>query len=244
MIENRFQSMQEKSSYNPRIINSASKLSACIQREQSKVVLALPTNNKQVEFFEKAVAGGFSSVNNRLSFVYSLKLDGESKPKKRRVISKIIKLDENNQYEFAMTKPMPTGCIKEYPCPSWLKFNVLLEKVSPDDPIGHLFIVDIEFDEKNATQRELLYNEIFPPIIGKKKVLDADERSTFQLLDMFDRTTEDKPKSCRCTLKSRATIFPKNFIPLYLEDLRFLIKRVGWRVTKLYSQILFEQDAF
>ena len=38
--------------------------------------------------------------------------------------------------------------------------------------------------------------------------------------------------------------FPKSVIPLYLEDLRFLIKRAGWRVTKLYSHITFEQDAF
>ena len=29
-----------------------------------------------------------------------------------------------------------------------------------------------------------------------------------------------------------------------LEDLRFLIKRAGWRVTKLYSHLEFEQDAF
>ena len=33
MIENRFQSMQEKSGYNPRIINLASKLTSWIQRE-------------------------------------------------------------------------------------------------------------------------------------------------------------------------------------------------------------------
>ena len=38
MMENRFQSMQEKSGYNPRIINLASKLSGCIQREQAKKV--------------------------------------------------------------------------------------------------------------------------------------------------------------------------------------------------------------
>ena len=47
-----------------------------------------------------------------------------------------------------MTKPMPTGCIKENNSPSLLKFNLLLEKVSLEDPIGHLFVVDIEFDEK------------------------------------------------------------------------------------------------
>ena len=61
---------------------------------------------------------------------------------------------------------------------------------------------------------------------------------------MFDSTTEGKPKTYRCTPKSQATMFPKTFIPLYLEDLRFFIKRAGWRVTKLYSHITFEQDAF
>ena len=181
---------------------------------------------------------------NDLKVGYSLKLDGENKPKKRRVIAKILKLDENIQYGFAMIKPTPTGCIKEYPSPSWLKFNLLLESVSLDDPIGHLFIVDIEFDKKNATEREFLYNEIFPPIIAKKNVLDADKRSTFQLLNMFDTSTEGKPKTYRCTPKSHATMFPPKFIPLYLENLRFLIKRAEWHVAKLYLHFTFEQAAF
>ena len=68
IIENRFQSMQDKSGYNPRIISSASKLSGCIQREKSKCILALPINNTQIEIFEKTLSGGFSSVNTRLSF--------------------------------------------------------------------------------------------------------------------------------------------------------------------------------
>ena len=176
IIENRFQIIQDKTNYNPRIINSASKLSGCIQREKSKCILALPINNVQMEVFEKTVCGGFSSVNNRLSFdseilmpnlkaidydkmnidesfkaykrndlkvVFSLKLDNEGKFSRKRVISKIVKLDENNQYGYAMTKPMPTGCIKENNNPSWLKFNLLLETVTLEDKIGHLFIVDI-----------------------------------------------------------------------------------------------------
>ena len=36
IIENRFQEMQNECGYNPRKVNSASKLSGCIQREQSK----------------------------------------------------------------------------------------------------------------------------------------------------------------------------------------------------------------
>ena len=84
---------------------------------------------------------------------------------------------------------------------------------------------------------------IFPPIIEKQKILDANERSLFQLLELFDKTN-DKPKSYRCAAKSHATMFPKKYIPLYIEDSRFLIKRAGWIVTKLYSHFTFEQDAF
>ena len=68
IIENRFQEMQNECGYNPRKVNSASKLSGRIQREQSKTVLALPTDNKQMETFEKTLSGGFSCVNTRLSF--------------------------------------------------------------------------------------------------------------------------------------------------------------------------------
>ena len=271
IIENRFQKIMEMTDYNPRIINSASKLSGCIQREKSKCILALPTDNIQMEIFEKTVCGGYSSVNNRLSFDtellmpnvnktdydknespkpfkrddlklgYMLKLNDYSSYKRKRVITKIIKFDENNQYGYAMTRPMPTGCIKQNHSPSWANFNLLMETVSFDDLIGHLFVVDIEFDYENASPRQFTYNEIFPPIIEKNKLMEANERSLFQLLELFSKEG-DKPRSYRCTSKSHATLLPKTCIPLYIEDLRFLIKRAGWKVTKLYSHFTFEQD--
>ena len=52
-MEKRFQPMHNKAMYNPRKCNSVSKLCGCIQREQSKVILALPTNNSIMETFEK-----------------------------------------------------------------------------------------------------------------------------------------------------------------------------------------------
>ena len=272
IIENRFQQIQDMTDYNPRIINSASKLSGCIQREKSKCIIALPTDNVQMEIFEKTVCGGYSSVNNRLSFDtellmpnlskadydlnpnlfkrddlklgYLLKLNNYSDYERKRVITKIVKFDENNQYGFAMTRPMPTGCIKQNTLPTWSTFNLLLEKVSLEDKIGHLFVVDIEFDFENASHRQLIYNEIFPPIIEKKKIMEANERSLFQLLELFSKNEQNKPRSYVCTAKSHATLLPKTCIPLYIEDLRFLIKRAGWKVTKLYSQFTFEQDTF
>ena len=145
-----------------------------------KIILAVPTDNKQMESFEKTL-GGLSCINTGLSFdseilmpnltenvfqkmnidqsfkaykwddwklTYKIKLDHQENYSKKRVITKILKLDENNQYGFAVIKPMATGCIKEKEPPSWLDFHIVLETVDLDDSIGHLFIVVIFFDEK------------------------------------------------------------------------------------------------
>ena len=40
--------------------------------------------------------------------------------------------------------------------PSWSEFNILLcFIVDLDDEIGHLFVVDIEFDYENATPKQI-----------------------------------------------------------------------------------------
>ena len=57
-----------------------------------------------------------------------------------------------------MTEPLPTGCMKDDSDVSWETFNFLLEKVYFEYTIGHLYIVDIEFDIENATERQLAYN--------------------------------------------------------------------------------------
>ena len=44
--------------------------------------------------------------------IYKICLDGEQKSKGRRVFSRIFKLEENNQYGFAMTKLLPIGTFK------------------------------------------------------------------------------------------------------------------------------------
>ena len=149
IIENRFQEMKNKCGYNPRKVNSTSKLTDFIQREQSKVTLALPTDNKQMETFAKTLSGGFSCVNTRLPFyseilmpnltgkdfqkmnidqsfkaykrddlklIYKIKLDNQENYSKKRVITKILKLDENHQYAFSMTKPMRLVALKKKSC--------------------------------------------------------------------------------------------------------------------------------
>ena len=105
-----------------------------------------------------------------------------------------------------MTKPLPTGCIKDNNDISQETFNFLLEKVSFEDAIGHLYIVDIEFDTKNATETEFAYHEIYPRIIEKQRTIDPCERSVFQFLEQFLKG-EHAPKTYRSTAKAHANLF-------------------------------------
>ena len=86
---------------------------------------------------------------------------------------------------------MPTGCINDGNDLSWEKINILLEKVDFEDEIDHLFVVDIMFDLKSATKRQLVYNEMYPPIMEKKKIIDPCERSVFELLEQYKEGDND-----------------------------------------------------
>ena len=70
-------------------------------------------------------------MNRKFNYkvVYNLKLDIKKKAQKKRVITKILKLDEDNQNGNGMTKPLPNGCIKDNTDISWETFNILLEKL-------------------------------------------------------------------------------------------------------------------
>ena len=261
ITENRFKTMHKTYGFNSRKCNSASAMSGYIEREMSKIILALLAKLDHVEIFEQTVTEGFSSVNTRVAFhtqillpnlpklksnldfennpmskdfdykvVYNLKL-GKNKTQKKIVISKILKLDENNQHGNGMTKPLPNGCIKDDSDISWVTFNFLMETVDFKDTIGHLYIVDIELDHENATEKMMAHNEIYPPIIEKHKIIDPCERSVFQLLEQY-KEGERGTLGYKSTSKVHATMLKKNFLPMYLEELAFIFKRVGWKVTK------------
>ena len=68
----------------------------------------------QAEYNKMNIDETFQNYKNQAYKVgYKLKLNRDDKYKDYRVLSKLIKFDENNPYGFAMTKPMATGSIKE-----------------------------------------------------------------------------------------------------------------------------------
>ena len=55
-----------------------------------------------------------------------------------------------------MTKPLPTSCIKKQKSIlDWRNFNLekLNWKITPQDKIGHLFIIDIKFGPKKNGEK-------------------------------------------------------------------------------------------
>ena len=80
----------------------------------------------------------------------------------------------------------------------------------------------------------------FSPVIEKQKIIDIHERSTYQLLEQYKENSGATPKSYRATKKAHTTLFKKRYQSLYLEQLSLLTKRVGWKVTTIYSHITFE----
>ena len=103
---------------------------------------------------------------------------------------------------------MLTGCIQEKEPPSWLDFHVLLATVDLDDSIGHLFIVDIFFDEKKYYWKAIALQWNFSTNHWKQKTLDANERSAYQFLDLFDKN-KDKPNHIVVLLNLMPLCFQK-----------------------------------
>lgn len=135
--------LQQLFKFNPRKCKSASSFSGYAQRNESKCNLVLPLNSGIVKIFEKTLVRGFSCVNTRMAFDTRIILgdpqqekvlfqtaDGELK----RFSSTIIKMNENNQYGFAMTKPLLVGVIKKKDgVPTLQELEQILAGVKPTD---------------------------------------------------------------------------------------------------------------
>ena len=253
IFEQRSDMLQRLFKFNPRKCNSASVFSGYVHRNKSKCNIVLPLDAKIVRIFEKTLIGGYSCINTRLAFdteiflkdvenervLFATGWQGEAK----QLSSKIIKMDENNQYGFAMTKPLLYGCIKKKKVlPTLEELEQILSNVTLNNKLGHLFVLDIVFDKED--EKTLLFHELHPPIFEKDKKIEPFERSCIQIMCMEQMKDKGKMLSLKQTSKTHATLRKKIFIPLYAEDLYFLTTRMGWTVTKIYEHYTYKQDTF
>ena len=57
--------------------------------------------------------------------------------------------------------------LKKDRVPTLTELNKILDSISHDDKIGHLFTADIKFDKTN--EKTLLFNEIWPQYFKKQE---------------------------------------------------------------------------
>ena len=129
-----------------------------------------------------------------------------------------------------MTKPLPTGSIKRKKFPPW-ENDLIIQVILDEDKISHLFVVDIHFDQKIASEKQLFFSKICSPIFKNKKVLSSNERFAFQLLGTMRSDDRRSINSFKTTAKTHATMDKKITIPLYDEHLHFLLTRCEWKVN-------------
>ena len=89
-----------------------------------------------------------------------------------------------------------------------------------------------------------MYHEIFPPLTDKQTVVLPNERSVFQLLELYSEDHKGMPKSYKTTSKCHSNLLPKRCVPIYLEELKFAITSCDWKVAKLYKHYYFEQERY
>ena len=195
IFEQRSSLLQKLFKYNAKKCNSTSSFLGCVQRLKSKCCIALPTDAEIVTIFEKTVMGGYSCVNTRIGFDTDLFLKDTKNEKAlfktadgqlKRFSSKIIKMDENNQYRMAMTRPLPYGRIKRKErILNFEELDQLLKSITLEDKIGHIFTVGIKFSDINP--KTLLFNEIYQPIFQKNKKISPHLRSCSQIMSRAQR---------------------------------------------------------
>ena len=97
------------------------------------------------------------------------------------------------------------------------EFNKILDSISHDDKIGHLFTVSIKFDQ--IYEKTLLFNETYLPIFQKNKKIDRFERSTLQLMSAMIR--DEKKKSFPFHSKTHSTLKEKKLFLFMLKTFIF-----------------------
>ena len=111
--------------YNLSKCTSASLLSGCIHCYFFQIIITLPTQSDFVGLFEKTLIGSFCCINTRLAFdktilfprhlkiIYKVRNSKANELENKRIVSKVLKMDENSQYGNARTKSLLSDSIRK-----------------------------------------------------------------------------------------------------------------------------------
>ena len=85
---------------------------SCVNKRLSFDRKLLMPNLTEADYRKTNIDESFKACKrDDLKVIYKIELDDEDSFHDRHIITKTLKMDGNNQYGFAMAKPMPTRCI-------------------------------------------------------------------------------------------------------------------------------------
>ena len=156
---------------------------------------------------------------------------------KKIISAKILKMDENNQYGNAMTKPLPYDCIKKATkVPFFKSLTRYLIVYLTRTMLGIFLWLTLNSTIKLRKRCFLMkYTRLF-----LKKIKLSKHRSVLQLMSVISHNKEDLVRTFKANAKTRSTLEEKKVIPVI--PLHFLVKRAGWLVTKIYQYFTFAQS--
>ena len=112
-------------------------------------------------------------MNSFNKSIYNIPSDGEDQSKKRKVFSKLFKLDENSQYGFAMSRPLLIGIFKKEAHVDMDILNNSTKNFDPNAKIGEIFIIISGFTAY-CDARKTMYNDVYPCIFEPKGKVSTD----------------------------------------------------------------------
>lgn len=126
-------------------------------------------------------------------------------------------MNKNNQDREAMTKRLLYGCIKrKEKVISLEELSGILKSVTSADTIAHIFTLDMEFSDINP--KNLLFNEIYSPILEENKKTSPHDWSTSQIMSRAQKKKDkDNISALPFNSKTNATLRKKYSLQFMLK---------------------------
>ena len=156
---------------------------------------------------------------------------------------KIIKVDENNQYGFSMTKKLPTDSVQRVAFDGDdVQLNDYLQEVmnsydAETADIGYLVVVDLA---PPTSEVELAMCEAYIPIFERTSLL-VEDMSTFYLQSHM-KFHRGKPNKITPTLKTHCMLRPRIEEHMFVESLKYCVEELAWTLTKVHKIYRFRQS--
>ena len=158
----------------------------------------------------------------------------------KKIFTTVYKMDQVNQYGFAMTKSLPKAGIRKVKLPIDFDIDEFLQEYDEHGTVGSLFCVDIESSEADDINMEL--NGQYCAFFCKEEV-PVSHLSPYQLYIKKRIGKNGKALKIHSTAKLISSMGKHLNAYLYAETLIFL-KSVGWKITAVKERFTFLQSKY